>query len=97
MVVHMTMTSFSVWPKADGETIVQALQEAREKLDSAEGDVLLDFSSVRRINPSGLRVMEKLAGIADDKAVKVVLRGVTVDIYKVLKLVKLTSRFSFLT
>ena len=50
----MTMTTFSVWPKADGETIVQALQEAREKLDSAEGDVLLDFSSVRRIDPSAL-------------------------------------------
>jgi anti-anti-sigma regulatory factor len=92
----MTMTTFSVWPKVDGETIVQALQEAREKLDSAEGDVLLDFSSVRRIDPSALTAMEELAGIADDKAVKVVLRGVNVDIYKVLKLVKLTSRFSFL-
>ena len=66
-------------------------------LDSAEGDVVLDFSSVRRIDPSALRAMEELAGIADDKAVKVVLRGVNVDIYKVLKLVKLTSRFSFLT
>ncbi len=73
------------------------LQTARETLDSAQGDVVLDFSSVRRIDPSGLRAMEKLAGIADDKAVKVVLRGVNVDIYKVLKLVKLTSRFSFLT
>ena len=75
----------------------QALQEAREKLDSAEGDVCLDFSSVRRIDPSALRAMEELAGLADEKAVKVVLRGVNVDIYKVLKLVKLTSRFSFLT
>jgi hypothetical protein len=27
--------------------------------------------------------------------VKIVLRGVNVDIYKVLKLVKLTSRFAF--
>ena len=62
-----------------------------------QGEVVLDFSSVRRIDPSALRAMEKLAGIADDKAVKVVLRGVNVDIYKVLKLVKLTPRFSFLT
>ena len=31
------------------------------------------------------------------KAVKVGLRGVNVEIYKVLKLVKLASRFSFLT
>ena len=93
----MTMTTFPVWLKTDGEPVVQALQEAREKLDSAEGDVCLDFSSVRRIDPSALREMEELASIADDKAVKVVLRGVNVDIYKVLKLMKLAPRFSFLT
>jgi hypothetical protein len=39
--------------------------------------------------------MEEFARIADEKAVKVVLRGVNVDVYKVLKLVKLTQRFSF--
>jgi len=39
--------------------------------------------------------MESLAGRADEKAVKVVLRGVNVDIYKVLKLMKLAPRFSF--
>ena len=33
--------------------------------------------------------------MADAKTVKVVLRGVNVDVYKVLKLVKLTPRFSF--
>ncbi len=91
------MTTNAEWLEIEGERLVQTLQTARETLDGAQGDVVLDFSSVRRINPSGLRVMEKLAGIADDKAVKVVLRGVKVDIYKVLKLVKLTSRFSFLT
>jgi len=91
------MTTNAEWLEIEGERVVQTLQTARETLDGAQGDVVLDFSSVRRINPSGLRVMEKLAGIADDKAVKVVLRGVNVDIYKVLKLVKLTSRFSFLT
>jgi anti-anti-sigma regulatory factor len=84
------------WLEIDGERVVQDLQAAREALDSAQNDVVLDFSSVRRIDPSALRAMEKLAGIADEKAVKVVLRGVNVDIYKVLKLVKLTSRFSFL-
>ena len=91
------MTTNAEWLEIEGERVVQTLQTARETLDGAQGDVVLDFSSVRRINPSGLRAMEKLAGIADDKAVKVVLRGVNVDIYKVLKLVKLTSRFSFLT
>ena len=93
----MTMTTFPVWSKTDGEPLLQALQEACEQLESVESDVFLDFSSVHRIDPSALIAMERLAGIADDKTVKVVLRGVNVDIYKVLKLVKLTSRFSFLT
>ncbi len=91
------MTTSAEWLQIDGERVVPALQAAGETLDSTKGDVVLDFSSVRRIDPSGLRAMEKLAGAADEKAVKVVLRGVNVDIYKVLKLVKLTSRFSFLT
>jgi anti-anti-sigma regulatory factor len=91
------MTTSAEWLQIDGERVVDALQTAGETLNRAKGDVVLDFSSVRRIDPSGLRAMEKLAGAADGKAVKVVLRGVNVDIYKVLKLVKLTSRFSFLT
>jgi hypothetical protein len=38
--------------------------------------------------------MEKFAGIADDKGVRVILRGVRVDVYKVLKLVRLAPRFA---
>ncbi len=83
----------AVWLKIDGERVVHALQEALKKLDGAGGEVVLDFSSVHRINPSALRTMENLA----DKAAKVGLRGVNVDIYKVLKLMKLAPRFSFLT
>ena len=90
------MTINAKWLEIDGERVVQGLQAAREALDTAQGDVVLNFSAVRRIDPHALRAMEKLAGLADGKAVKVVLRGVNVDIYKVLKLVKLTSRFSFL-
>ena len=80
----------------DGESVVSALQEARAKLDGAEGELVLDFSGVHRIDPSALRAMEELARTAHEKAVKVVLRGVNVEIYKVLKLVSLTSRFAFL-
>ena len=92
----MTMTMIPVWLEIDGERAVDALQETREKLNGDAGDVFLDFSSVRRIDPSALKAMESLAGRADEKAVKVVLRGVNVDIYKVLKLMKLAPRFSFL-
>ena len=91
----MRMEMIAVWLKIDQENILQALQEAGEKLDSVEGEVALDFSSVRRIDPSAIRALEEFAGKADDKRVKVVLRGVNVGVYKVLKLVKLGSRFSY--
>lgn len=81
----------------DGNRLVPALQEAAERLDGAAGEVILDFVSVARIDSSALRAIERLASIADRKAVRVVLCGVNVDVYKVLKLVKLTSRFSFMS
>jgi hypothetical protein len=52
---------------------------------------------VRRIDPSVLRAMDEFAGKAENKGVKVVFRGVNVDVYKVLTLVKLVSRFSFVS
>ena len=91
------MATIAVMLKVDGEGMVQALQEAGEKLDTANGQLVLDFSSVHRINPAALAAMEELAGIADGKGVKLALRGVSVDVYKVLKLAKLAPRFSFLS
>jgi len=92
--VRMPMNT--VWLEIDREHVVHALQEALGKLDGVGGEVGLDFSSVHRIDPSALRAMETLASAADDKGTKVVLRGVNVDVYKVLKLMKLAPRFSFL-
>lgn len=89
------MAMMAVWLKIDEERVVQGLQEAGEKLDSAEDEVIVDFSSVLRIDASGLRAMDEFAGKADGKGLKVALRGVNVSVYKVLKLMKLTSRFSF--
>jgi len=91
------MAAIAEWLKIDEERAVQALQEAGGTMDSREGDLLLDFSCIRRIQPSSLKVMEEFAGIADGKGVKIVLRGVSVDIYRVFKLVKLASRFSFVS
>ena len=82
--------------KLHEEHVVHALQQAGEKLDSANGEVVVDFSSVGRIDPAALSAMEELAGIADGRGVKLALRGVNVDVYKVLKLAKLAPRFSFL-
>jgi len=89
------MAMIAVWLKLDEGRVAQALQEAGEKLDGAEGEVVLDFSSVRRVDPSALQAMAEFVGQADQKGVKAVLRGVNVDVYKVLTLVKLVSRFRF--
>jgi anti-anti-sigma regulatory factor len=96
MVVRMTMTMIPVTLEFDGDSVAHALQEAREKLDGNGSDLCLDFSSVRRIDPSALQAMEELAGLADEKSVGIKLRGVNVDIYRVLKLMKLSQRFTFL-
>jgi anti-anti-sigma regulatory factor len=93
MVVRMAV--IAMWLKIDEGNVFQALQAAMEKLESAEGEVVLDLSTVRRIDASALRAMEQFAGIAADKGVKVVLHGVNVGVYKVLKLVKLASRLCF--
>ena len=93
----MRMPMNTVWLKSDGEGMFPALQEAIEHLDNADGEVVLDFTGVQRIDPRALGAMEKLAGSADEKSVKIVLRGVNVAVYKVLKLMTLEPRFSFRT
>ena len=85
----------SVSVNIDGARVTPALQEAIENLKGADGEVFLDFSGVDRVAPSALKAMEKLAGMAGEKSIKVVLRGVSVGVYKALKLMNLTGRFSF--
>ena len=70
-------------------------QEAAEKLDSAQGEAVLDFSSVGRIDSGALRALEEFVDAAGQKSVKVVVRGASVGVYKMPKLAKLESRFSF--
>lgn len=81
--------------KVDEKQMVEALQEMGNKLDASGAELVVDFSAVRRIDSHVVRAIEELAREAENKAVKIVLRGVNVDVYKVLKLVKLASRFSF--
>ena len=89
------MTMIALWLKIDEKHVVETLQEAGEKLDSAERKVVLDFSSVQRIDPRAVRKIEEFARLAGDKGVEVTLRGVKTEVYKVLKLLKLASLFSF--
>lgn len=91
------MSTKALYLNIEEELIVPALQEAVLGLDDAQGEAVLDFSSVRRIDSSALRALEDFGRAADEKTIKVILRGVNVDIHKVLKLLKLTQRFSFVS
>ena len=89
------MATMDLLVNVDGQSVARSLEEAAEKLVAGEGDAVLDFSSVRRLDPRALRAIEEFAGIAEGKSIKITLRGVSVDVYKTLKLMKLTGRFSF--
>jgi anti-anti-sigma regulatory factor len=91
------MAMVSVWLNVDEKGVAPALEEFGKQLDGADGEVIVDFASVRRIDLGGLRAIEGFASVAEQKAIKVVLRGVNIDVYKVLKLVKLAPRFSFVS
>jgi anti-anti-sigma regulatory factor len=90
------MTSNPVWIRVDPECVVDTLEnQAVEQLKGAGSEMILDLSGVRRIDANVARAMEALADRGDAASVKIALNGVNVDIYKVLKLLKLTGRFSF--
>ncbi len=91
------MATVAVMFKIDGERVAAALQQASEKLDNANGQLVLDFSAVCRVDPGALAGLEELAGMAEGRGVKLALRGVNIEIYKVLKLARLAPRFSFLS
>ena len=90
---HMAMNTG--FPNIDEASVLPALREAREKLNGTECEVVLDFSSVRRVGQDALKAIEELASVAGKKNVRVVLRGVNVEVYKVLKLMHLTGRVLF--
>lgn len=90
------MAETAEWVKLDEENAIQTLLATGDKLELANDEVVIDCSGVRRLDSTVLRVLEELADKANAKAVKLALRGVNVDVYKVLKLAKLASRFSFI-
>lgn len=90
------MPTIAVLEKIDGERLLDSLNGVLAKLDGAE-EVTLDFSEVKRVPPAGLQILEKLATTSQEKSAKVFLRGVNIDVYKVLKLARLSGRFGFLS
>ena len=89
------MVSVAVPVEDEGERLLAALEEAIRKVDAAESDIVLDFAWVRRMDANAERAMKQLADAADDKKVKIVLRGIDAEVYRVLKLLELARRFFF--
>ena len=93
--MHMAMVS--TFQKVDAEHVADYLRSVGEKLGVSMSEAILDLSSVQRMDATSLRALGELADLAEVKGVTIVLRGVNVESYKVLKLVKLAPRFVFLT
>jgi len=89
------MVTSPVVVNIDEQRLALALEQAAKQMDSGVNEVTLDFTSVRRIDASHVRRMEDLA--RSEKGAKIVLRGVNVDVYKALKLLKLTNHFLFVS
>src|ERR1039458_4797910 len=83
-------------PQAHGTRLTGGIDLATFEVENAEFLARLTYGNhfrVRRIDSSELRALENLAKVAEEKSVKVALSGVNVDVYKVLKLVKLRWHF----
>jgi anti-anti-sigma regulatory factor len=90
-----TMATIAENLRIDSAGIASLLQQAGEELERTKKNVVVDFTSVRRIDPGSLRLLEQLGREANKKKVGVTLRGVNVDVYKVMKLAQLAPSFSF--
>jgi len=89
------MATNAVLMKVDGERVAQAFAEARENLESAQAELVLDLSAVHRLDAAGLRAMERLADAVDGTETRLILTNINIDIYRALKLAKLAARFDF--
>ena len=79
----------------DEGNLTSAFETAGETLEGEPGQFGVDLSCVRRIDSVGLNAIQDFAHRADEKKVKVVLRGVNANVYKMLKLARLTRHFLF--
>jgi anti-anti-sigma regulatory factor len=90
------MATVAEWQKVDGEHAADTLRSLAENLNSGDGELVLDFSAVQRLNAAALSALDQLVTKAEKESVRVVLRAVNIDVYKVLKLAKVAWRVGFL-
>ncbi len=89
------MTMMAVFLNIDEQSLVASLTKLADPLDLDKVELALDFSAVRRVDSRGLRAIEEFARKTEEKNIKVALRAVNVDLYKTMKLMRLTRHFSF--
>lgn len=78
------------------ERIAQQLNDIREKLATEGPEVLLDFFLAQSLDPASINALGELATAAEATSARIVMRGVNVEMYKVLKLAGLCDKFSFI-
>jgi anti-anti-sigma regulatory factor len=81
--------------KLEKGTAAAALQDARAGFEGAPGEAVVDVSAIQRMDAGAVEALDALVSEAEGKAIKVILSGVNPEIYRVLKLVKLAPRVSF--
>jgi anti-anti-sigma factor len=90
----MFMATGAAAVEIDATCVATALQEVLRNLETAETEIMLDFSAVHRMDASALRALQQLADAAEEKKIKVVLRGISAEVYRVLRLLDAAQRFS---
>ena len=83
--------------RVDGRNAAHSLVEALKALPDTEGaDVVLDLSSVARVDTVAVSALGDLATAAAERKLQLTLHGVTVDVYRVLTLTGLAAKFRFM-
>jgi anti-anti-sigma regulatory factor len=89
------MTMIAVFLKIDEQSLVASLEKLAEQMDVDKLELALDFSAVHRVDSRGSRAIAEFARKTEENNIKVVLRGINIDLYKTMKLMRLTRHFSF--
>ena len=88
------MANIAILVSLEDGALAAELEQAIAMLENGEREVVLDFSSVHRLSAGEVRAIDEFTRTAEDKGVKVRVRGLGVDLYRALKLARLSSRLS---
>ena len=70
-------------------------QDALGAVKAGCREVVLDFSRRERIGPAMVDALEELAAAGESNGVTITLHNMNIEVYRVLKVVRLAQRFSF--